>query len=131
MALPSCAARMGGLPDDHPADALDYRITNFIKRTATSSSAQLPERATWLVPNIPYRPRCNRPTAARASGSDLRPRHREEPAMAVYATHPAWGQPAPEWLSLQQAAAIYGVSVDTSAAASPPASFRRHASARG
>jgi len=33
--------------------------------------------------------------------------------MAVYATHPAWGQPAPEWLSLQQAAAIYGVSVDT------------------
>jgi len=34
--------------------------------------------------------------------------------MAVYATHPAWGQPAPEWLSLQQAATIYGVSVDTS-----------------
>jgi len=33
--------------------------------------------------------------------------------MAVYATHPAWGQPAPEWLSLQQAAPIYGVSVDT------------------
>ena len=33
--------------------------------------------------------------------------------MAVYATHPAWGQPAPEWLSLQQAAAIDGVSVDT------------------
>ena len=33
--------------------------------------------------------------------------------MAVYATHPARGQPAPEWLSLQQAAAIYGVSVDT------------------
>ena len=33
--------------------------------------------------------------------------------MAVYATHPAWGQPAPEWLSLQQAATIYGVSVDT------------------
>jgi len=33
--------------------------------------------------------------------------------MAVYATHPAWGQPAPEWLSLQQATTIYGVSVDT------------------
>jgi len=33
--------------------------------------------------------------------------------MAVYATHPAWVQPAPEWLSLQQAATIYGVSVDT------------------
>ena len=26
---------------------------------------------------------------------------------------PAWGQPVPEWLSLQQAAAVYGVSVDT------------------
>lgn len=24
-----------------------------------------------------------------------------------------WGQPLPEWLSLQQAAAVYGVSVDT------------------
>jgi len=33
--------------------------------------------------------------------------------MAVYATHPAWNPPAPEWLSLQQAATIYGVSVDT------------------
>jgi excisionase family DNA binding protein len=33
--------------------------------------------------------------------------------MAVYATHPAWGQPAPEWLSLQQAATIDGVGVDT------------------
>ena len=30
-------------------------------------------------------------------------------------SHPnsAWSQPTPEWLSLQQAAAIYGVSVDT------------------
>ncbi|MBI5028731.1 MAG: helix-turn-helix domain-containing protein, partial [Actinobacteria bacterium] len=26
---------------------------------------------------------------------------------------PTWQQPAPEWLSLQQAAALYGVSVDT------------------
>ena len=26
---------------------------------------------------------------------------------------PTWGQPVPEWLSLQQAAAVYGVSVDT------------------
>jgi excisionase family DNA binding protein len=33
--------------------------------------------------------------------------------MAVYPALPAWGQPAPEWLSLQQAATIYGVSVDT------------------
>jgi len=33
--------------------------------------------------------------------------------MAVYPTLPAWSQPAPEWLSLQQAATIYGVSVDT------------------
>jgi hypothetical protein len=33
--------------------------------------------------------------------------------MAVYPTLPGWGQPAPEWLSLQQAAAIDGVSVDT------------------
>ena len=33
--------------------------------------------------------------------------------MAVYGIQAAWGQPAPEWLSLQQAAAIYGVSVDT------------------
>jgi helix-turn-helix, Psq domain len=33
--------------------------------------------------------------------------------MAVYPTLPGWGQPAPEWLSLQQAATIYGVSVDT------------------
>ena len=30
------------------------------------------------------------------------------------ASHAAeWSQPAPEWLSLQQAALIYGVSVDT------------------
>lgn len=30
-------------------------------------------------------------------------------------THPtpSWNQPVPEWLSLQQAAAFYGVSVDT------------------
>ncbi len=27
--------------------------------------------------------------------------------------NPIWSQPAAEWLSLQQAAAIYGVSVDT------------------
>jgi excisionase family DNA binding protein len=28
--------------------------------------------------------------------------------------HPgSWGQPVPEWVSLQQAAVIYGVSVDT------------------
>lgn len=33
--------------------------------------------------------------------------------MAVYGIPAVWGQPAPEWLSLQQAAAIYGVSVDT------------------
>jgi len=33
--------------------------------------------------------------------------------MAVYPTLHAWNQPAPEWLSLQQAASIYGVSVDT------------------
>jgi excisionase family DNA binding protein len=33
--------------------------------------------------------------------------------MAAYPTLPAWNQPPPEWLSLQQAATIYGVSVDT------------------
>jgi excisionase family DNA binding protein len=33
--------------------------------------------------------------------------------MAAYGIPAVWGQPAPEWLSLQQAAAIYGVSVDT------------------
>lgn len=33
--------------------------------------------------------------------------------MAVYPTATAWGQPAPEWLSLQHAAVVYGVSVDT------------------
>ena len=33
--------------------------------------------------------------------------------MAAYGMPAVWGQPAPEWLSLQQAAAIYGVSVDT------------------
>ncbi len=32
--------------------------------------------------------------------------------MAIYPT-PSWNQPPPEWLSLQQAAALYGVSVDT------------------
>lgn len=26
---------------------------------------------------------------------------------------PGWNQPTPEWLSLQQASAVYGVSVDT------------------
>lgn len=31
--------------------------------------------------------------------------------MAIHAN--PWGQPMPEWLSLQQAAAVYGVSVDT------------------
>ena len=33
--------------------------------------------------------------------------------MAAYGIPAVWGQPTPEWLSLQQAAAIYGVSVDT------------------
>jgi len=33
--------------------------------------------------------------------------------MTIYATRPAMNPPAPEWLSLQQAAVIYGVSVDT------------------
>jgi len=33
--------------------------------------------------------------------------------MTIYATRPAVNPPAPEWLSLQQAAVIYGVSVDT------------------
>ncbi len=32
--------------------------------------------------------------------------------MAIYPA-PGWNQPLPEWLSLQQAAALYGVSVDT------------------
>jgi excisionase family DNA binding protein len=33
--------------------------------------------------------------------------------MTSYAARPAVNPPTPEWLSLQQAAAIYGVSVDT------------------
>ena len=33
--------------------------------------------------------------------------------MPAYPTLPAWNQPAPEWLALQQAASIDGVSVDT------------------
>lgn len=33
--------------------------------------------------------------------------------MAIPANHEAWGQPVPEWLSLQQAALLFGVSVDT------------------
>ena len=33
--------------------------------------------------------------------------------MAAYGIPAVWGQPAPEWLSLQQAALAYGVSVDT------------------
>ena len=33
--------------------------------------------------------------------------------MAVFGYQAAWGQPTPEWLSLQQAALAYGVSVDT------------------
>ncbi len=33
--------------------------------------------------------------------------------MAMTANPGRWGQPAPEWLSLQQAALAYGVSVDT------------------
>ena len=39
--------------------------------------------------------------------------NRKETDMPAYPTLPAWDQPAPEWLSLQQAASIYGVSVDT------------------
>jgi len=33
--------------------------------------------------------------------------------MALYANPATWAQPAPEWLSLQQAAHVYGISVDT------------------
>ena len=33
--------------------------------------------------------------------------------MTSYANPNGWGRPSPEWLSLQQAAAIYGISVDT------------------
>ena len=33
--------------------------------------------------------------------------------MTIYATRPTLNPPAPEWLSLHQAALIYGVSVDT------------------
>ena len=33
--------------------------------------------------------------------------------MAEYGANPAWNPPAQEWPSLQQAALIYGVSVDT------------------
>ena len=33
--------------------------------------------------------------------------------MTSYANPNGWGRPNPEWLSLQQAATIYGVSVDT------------------
>jgi hypothetical protein len=47
--------------------------------------------------------------------------------MAVYATHPAWNPPAPEWLSLQQAATIYGVSVDTLRRQASRSTLRREA----
>ena len=33
--------------------------------------------------------------------------------MAEYANHHIWSAPPPEWISLQQAALLYGVSVDT------------------
>lgn len=33
--------------------------------------------------------------------------------MALIANPAIWGQPVPEWQSLQQAARLYGVSVDT------------------
>jgi excisionase family DNA binding protein len=33
--------------------------------------------------------------------------------MTLHTTRPAPNPPAPEWLSLQQAALIYGISVDT------------------
>jgi excisionase family DNA binding protein len=33
--------------------------------------------------------------------------------MAQPAHHDRWGRPEPEWLSLQQAAVVYGISVDT------------------
>lgn len=33
--------------------------------------------------------------------------------MTAHATNEAWGPSSPEWLSLQQGAAFYGVSVDT------------------
>jgi len=32
---------------------------------------------------------------------------------SVYAYHPTWSRPSPAWLSLQQAAIVYGVSVDS------------------
>jgi len=46
------AARMGGLPDDHPADALGYRITNLSKRIAARLS-------TWegITPGVLAGPR--------------------------------------------------------------------------
>ena len=33
--------------------------------------------------------------------------------MVEYANHHIWSPPPPEWISLQQAALLYGVSVDT------------------
>ncbi len=47
------------------------------------------------------------------------------------AIHPNWNQPLPEWLSLQQAAALYGVSVDTCDAVSRRAACPPPASASG
>jgi len=112
--------------------------THSTTASPTSSSAQLPHRApgkrshpaTWLVPDIPNRRhRCNRPTAARASGSDLRPRHREEPAMAVYATPQPGANPRPNGSHFSKPPPSMASASTPSAAASPPASFRRHASA--
>jgi excisionase family DNA binding protein len=46
------------------------------------------------------------------TNSPIQPDTERKPAMSLPIS-PTWGQPAPEWLSLQQAAAMYGVSVDT------------------
>lgn len=48
------------------------------------------------------------------TGESLPPgvHRRSREVVQIYPT-PGWNQPLPEWLSLQQAAALYGVSVDT------------------
>ena len=46
------------------------------------------------------------------TNSPIQPDTERKPAMSLPIS-PTWGQPAPEWLSLQQAAGMYGASVDT------------------
>lgn len=107
-ALLTIAAGLGPLPIDHPADALHYRVTTLIQQQVEMEYHEA------LTITQAHRPMSEPPlrtdpteAATATSGSDT---PSKGTAMAI---HPNWNQPLPEWLSLQQAAALYGVSVDT------------------